>query len=441
MSDAAFRPTFERTPPSTDAAVWLPWLVRLRWVAVLGQLLTVAVARWAFGIAIPLGWLLAIAAATTASNAALAWVSRRGVARAQAIAAAVLALDVVLLTALLGLAGGPANPFSVLYLVHVSLAALLFGFRWSIAIAALCAAAYATLFAVHVPVAWDHAGHAGHDGDAIGLHLQGMWAATAVAALALSYFVARTAAALRERDARLRELERIASRSEKLVALSALAAGAAHELGSPLATIAVAARELERAAERMPDARQLAEDARLIRAQTTRCREILALMSGDAGADVGEGIDPIELGSVLAAVADRLDAPERARLAVACDAPETRLRAPRTALAQALVNLIRNGLAAGPPSAPVRLRAASDAALVRFEVRDEGAGMSSDVLARAGEPFFTTRAPGAGAGLGLFLSRAVAEHLGGRLALESAPGAGTLAVLEVPRDPLARGAP
>lgn len=418
--------------------VWLPWLVRMRWAAVAGQLLTVAIARFGFGLAIPIGWLLGTVAFTAASNALAGWLAGRTTARASAIAAAVLALDVMLLTTLLGLTGGPGNPFSVLYLVHVSLAALLFGFRWSIAIAALCAACYALLFVAHVPIAWDHgahAGHAGHDaGGAIGLHLQGMWAATAVSAAILSYFVSRIAAALRERDERLRALERAASRDEKLVALSALAAGAAHELGSPLATIAVAAGELERTARGLAAAEPLAADARLIREEVARCREILTRMSGDAGADVGEGFAATDLAQLLAAVRERLDPAERARLAVECPEPAATLRAPRAALAQALVNLVRNGLAATDAEA-VFLSARTAGSVARFEVRDAGVGMSSEVLARAGEPFFSTREPGRGMGLGLFLARAVAERLGGRLALDSAPGRGTRAVLEVLREP------
>jgi two-component system sensor histidine kinase RegB len=327
--------------------------------------------------------------------------------------------------------------------VHVSLAALLFGFRWSLAIAALCAACYATIFAVHAPLGWEHAEHMGHDmghgAGTIGLHLQGMWAATVVAALILSYFVARTAAALRERDVRLRALERAASRNEKLVALSALAAGAAHELGSPLGTIAVAAAELDRAANALPGAEALAEDARLIREQAARCREILARMSGEAGADLGEGLDPIDLAALLAAVRDRLEPREWQRLAVACAAPDTALRAPRSALAQALVNLVRNGLAAAPAQSQVAFDASVHGDRVRFEVRDTGGGMAPAVLARAGEPFFSTRPAGAGMGLGLFLSRAIAERLGGRLTLESDPRRGTRAVLEVRRDPRERG--
>lgn len=432
---------------SAGASVWLPWLVRMRWAAVAGQLLTVAVARWALGLDIRLGWLLAIVAFTAVSNVALAAFLDRLARRANEVAAAVIALDVVLLTALLGLSGGAANPFSVLYLVHVSLAALLFGFRWSLAIAALCAACYATIFAVHAPLGWEHE-HMGHDmgsdmthgAGSIGLHLQGMWAATVVAALILSYFVARTAAALRDREAQLRTLERAASRNEKLVALSALAAGAAHELGSPLGTIAVAASELDRAARQLPGAEALAEDARLIREQTSRCREILARMSGEAGADLGEGLDSIDLAAVLGAVRDRLEPREWERITVVCTAPDATLRAPRSALAQALVNLVRNGLAAAPARSRLSLDASVQSGDVRFEVRDAGVGMEPEVLARAGEPFFSTRPAGSGMGLGLFLSRAVAERLGGRLSLESDPGRGTRAVLEVRRDPLERGA-
>ena len=315
-------PEWQATAGEVDpagASAWLPWLVRMRWAAVLGQLLTVGVARWALGLDIHVAWLLAIVAFTAASNLVLAAFLDRLAGHASEVAAAVIALDVVLLTTLLGLSGGAANPFSVLYLVHVSLAALLFGFRWSLAIAALCAAGYATIFSVSAPLGWEHdahAGHMGHGANGIGLHLQGMWAATVVAALILSYFVARTAAALREREAQLRALERAASRNEKLVALSALAAGAAHELGSPLGTIAIAASELDRAARNLPGAERLAEDARLIREQAARCREILARMSGESGADVGDGLDEINLAALLDAVRARLDANEAQRVEI-----------------------------------------------------------------------------------------------------------------------------
>src|SRR5690606_4482625 len=208
--------------PALAPEAWLPWLVRLRWGAVAGQLVTAAAARLAFGLPVPTAALLAVVAFTAASNVGLGW--RAGRARNPgALFASVLALDVLLFTGLLGLTGGPANPFSVLYLVPVALAALVFGLRWSIALAGLCAAAYATLFWWHVPIDWGHGAHAhAGAGHAIGLHLQGMWAATALAAAILGYFVSRTAAALRAREAEVRRLARAAARDERLVALSAL---------------------------------------------------------------------------------------------------------------------------------------------------------------------------------------------------------------------------
>lgn len=439
MSAYASRDGEPHAVAATETA-WLPWLVRLRWVGVAGQLAVVAVARWAFALEVPTRALLSIVAVTAASNVLLGRLSERVRGRTGPLATVAIALDVVLLTTLLGLTGGPANPFSVLYLVHVALGALVLGQRASVAIAVLCVVSYATLFAWHVPVVWDHGEHGQHGGSRVGLHLQGMWVATALAAAAIGYFVARTAAALRERDEQVRRLERAASRDEKLVALSALAAGAAHELGSPLSTIAVAARELEKASAEFVGAERIQEDARLIREQTVRCRDILNRVSGEAGVDPGEVLEEVPLGRVLEAVRSALEPHERARLRVLCADPGTPVRTPHATLARAVTNLVRNGLAAAREGESVWLRATWAGDTVRFEVRDDGAGMSADVLARAGEPFFTTRPPGEGMGLGLFLARALAERLGGRLWLESAPERGTTAFLEVRLDPLQHGA-
>ncbi|MCC6642418.1 MAG: HAMP domain-containing histidine kinase [Deltaproteobacteria bacterium] len=413
------------------AEIWLPWIVRLRWVAAAGQVCAIVVARAALGLDIPVGWLLLVAAATGVSNGALVALLPRLSKAPVPTVTSVLALDVVLLTALLALSGGPANPFSVLYLVHVALAAVVLGVRSALGIATLSAIGYASLFVLPGVSGLEHALHGP---GAMTLHLAGMWIATAAAAGIIGLFVAQIVAALRRREAQVRALERTAARAEKLVSLSTLAAGAAHELATPLGTIAVAAGELTRRLSSGEPGPAAKDDARLILEEVARCREILSRMQAGGGGTVGEGPEPIDVIDLLSGVREELRPFERDRLRIE-RCPETlALRAPRRAIVQSLVSLVRNALLATPAPGSVVLRAGRSAERVRFEVVDEGAGMTHDVLERAGEPFFTTRAPGEGMGLGIFLARAVAEQLGGAVRLESQPGRGTRALFEVDVD-------
>ena len=146
---------------------------------------------------------------------------------------------------------------------------------------------------------------------------------------------------------------------------------------------------------------------------------------------MGEGPEHVDAGDLLAGVREELRAFERARLRIEPAPGPIALRVPRRAVVQSLVSLVRNALSATAAPQSVVLRAERSGDRVRFEVLDEGSGMAHDVLERAGEPFFTTRAPGEGMGLGIFLARAVAEQLGGALSLESEPGRGTRALFEV----------
>ena len=414
--------------PGEDAEIWLAWIVRLRWVAAAGQVCAIVVARVALGLDLPVGWLLLVAALTAASNGALAILRPRLSKAPISTVAVVLALDVVLLTALLALSGGPANPFSVLYLVHVALAAVVLGVRPALGIALLSALGYGVLFLLPGVSGLEHAMHGP---GAMPLHLAGMWIATASAAGIIGVFVAQIVAALRRREEQVRALERAAARSEKLVSLSTLAAGAAHELATPLGTIAVAAGEVARRLASGEGAPSASDDARLILEEVARCREILSRMQGGAGEAMGEGPERVDVGDLLAGVREELRAFERARLRIEPAPGPIALRVPRRAVVQSLVSLVRNALSATAAQQSVVLRAGRSADRVRFEVVDEGSGMEHDVLERAGEPFFTTRAPGEGMGLGIFLARAVAEQLGGALSLESEPGRGTRALFEV----------
>jgi two-component system sensor histidine kinase RegB len=411
------------------AAVGLPWLVRLRWGVIAFQLLVVALASRFFHTEMPSAAVLACIAAAAVSNLLVAQWLRRGGGAAEVTSGIVLAFDIVLFTGVLHLTGGPWNPFTIVYLVYITLGAVVLGSRWTWSLATLAVLGYATLFLLSVS-ATDHT-HL--HGDGVSQHLQGMWVAFASAAVLTTYFVVRLTAALERRDAEIVIVREQAARNERLASLTTLAAGAAHELGSPLATIAVVASELERALARLPapQADALVADARLIRSELQRCRRILDSMAAEAGQATGEVPVHMAVEELVRATLDTLPPNDAARVIVG-SAPSATVKVPPRALVQALAGLVRNALDATRPGERVELSVVVEERSLRLIVHDEGTGMPAEVLARAGEPFFSTKPAGRGLGLGLFLTRALAEQMGGRLALASTPGAGATAEIALP---------
>lgn len=414
------------------AEISLEWLIRLRWGAVLGQLATVGAARVFLGAELPLARLLPIVAVLAISNAALVALRRR-TSSLTALCGAALTLDTLLLSGLLHATGGPYNPFGVLYLVHITLAAVVLGARWTWFLAVLSVGCYGLLFFSHLPVE-----HLEHVGPEMNLHLQGMWVAFTVAALLTASFVVKLASALERRDAAMAEMRERASRSDRLAAVTTLAAGAAHELGTPLATIAVAATELERRVRTLPAAQAelLIEDAALIRSELERCRAILDRLGANAGQAPGETPVDLRLDALVAAVVDLLPIRQRERLDVSA-VNGSSVRLPRAAFLQVAQNLLRNALDAS--TGAVVLDVGVQGRALRMLVRDDGAGMSPSVLARVGEPFFSTKAPGGGLGLGVFIARTLTDQMGGKLTLESTLGRGTTARVEIPDVAVASG--
>jgi two-component system sensor histidine kinase RegB len=407
-------------------AVSLPWLVRLRWGVLAAQAVTVATGSAILDSGPPLSRGLALLALTFASNVALGRPAVAARASGPALCGSALALDTVVLTLLLRGSGGPANPFSVLYLVGISLSAVVLGSRWTWMLTLLAVAGYGSLFLgaqAPPPEALHHS---------FASHLQGMWVAFVVAAVLTAYFVSQLAGAVERRDQEIAAVRERALRYERVASLSTLAAGAAHELGTPLASIGVAARELELALERLPDGGSLVDDARLIRAELGRCRAVLDNVAAHSGEVVGEAPIALTPAEIVEDVRRRLGTALAARVEVQEPLPAETLKLPREAFGRAVYNLVRNAIDASPGQSPVRVAARIEDGRMTFIVEDRGTGMAPDVLERAAEPFFTTKAPGAGLGLGLFLTRTLAEQLGGSLALESAPGRGTQARLALP---------
>ncbi len=408
-------------------AITLTWLVRLRWGFFLAQAATVVLARYVLEVDVPIAALAAVVAMSGLSNLALDLWSRRRPDPHQSALGGVFVLDTLLLTALLYFSGGPANPFSVFYLVHVTIAAVALGMRWAAVVVVLSVMSYAALFFKHVNVPAME--HAHHSGTAFSVHLQGMWFALTIAASLIAYFVTRVSGSLRARESELLRTQQLAARNEKLASLSTLAAGAAHELGTPLGTIAIAAKELERSIRTAPE--EAIADARLIREELERCRAIVSRMSASAGQSVGELPVPTTTNAVVAALRDRMG--DAALSNVDVKLVETAFDAPVEGLVQVLSNLVQNAIHATPDGGtPVVLMSDVAAGALRFTVVDRGHGVARADLDRVGEPFFTTKPPGQGMGLGLFLARAFADRHGGRLTFSSEEGKGSRVTLELP---------
>jgi two-component system sensor histidine kinase RegB len=340
-----------------------------------------------------------------------------------------MAFDTLLLTGLLAASGGAMNPFTVFYLVHITLSAIVLSARWTLLVAALSFAGFGALFLVPMQ------SHALHHG--MGPHLQGMWVAFVLAAALTTFFVRRISEAIRIQREQIAALREASARNARLAAITQLAAGAAHELGSPLGTIAVAAHEAALALRSLPGARAQSEDLELILLEVERCQDILSRMAARAApaSDEPRSLDPREL---MRSVRAQLAEEQAQRIDFELATEREGLPLPPGQTIQSVVALVRNALDASAPGARVRVLVREQGQEAQIAVEDGGSGMPASVLQRIGEPFFTTKQPGRGMGLGVFLVRAFVESQGGELRIESKPGLGTSARISLP---LARAVP
>lgn len=405
---------------SADRLATLPRrLTVLRWW-LLGSLTgAVLIVPPGLGVPLPLAPMMAVLALMAAFNVAVRWRSDREEWQESVLARQML-VDLIGMGVLLYLSGGAANPLVSLLLVPVAVAALVLSGTWVFFVAAAAVVLYSFLMLYSVPLSISDAERATR------LHLGGMWVTFVVSVAMFAWFVSRMTASIRARDAQIAAVREDALRDAQVVALGQLAAGAAHELGTPLATIGVLAGELAHDARLHEEAH---EDIDLLRRQVEICKDILGRLTRSAGIERADAASGMALNLWLERVLARWRSlwPQASCALTVPDMRESFQKiVPDPSLEQAIVNLLNNAARTAPQG--MRLVAGVDDAWLCLTVEDAGPGFPEDVLRSGGaEPLL---AGATGAGIGLWLTRAAVERLEGALLLEnmSHGGAATIRI-------------
>ncbi len=399
-----------------SAPVRLRTLVLIRWIAAVGQTVTVLAVHFLLDFRLPLVWCLLAIAALALSNLVLSYRGTVHRLLADRDAASVLGFDLVQLGVLLFLTGGLTNPFAILILAPVLVSATILSRTATVALTALAVAAITVLAFRHLPLPWAPAELV------LPLpYILGIWTALAVASVFISTYVWSVAEEARRMSEALAETQASLARAQRLSALGGLAAAAAHELGSPLGTIAVVAKELSR---EIPPESPLAEDVALLLSESERCREILAELARRP--EAGEGA-PFERLPLSGLVGEATEVPRREGIAVEI-AVEEGVRgsepvvARRPEILRGLANLVQNAVQFA--HARVILDLYWDERTVRVTISDDGPGFAPSVLAALGEPYVSTRAEtGEHMGLGIFIAQTLLERAGATLRYTNRNGA------------------
>lgn len=405
-------------------------LVQLRWIAVGGQIVTMGVVHEALDITLPYAAMLAVLAALVGLNlASLAWARNRTTVARPALFASLI-FDVAALSTQLYLTGGATNPFIFLYVLQVTLGAVLLdaGSLWAmVAFTALC---FAGLTLAYRPLQLGTT-----FGESLfGLHIAGMLICFMLDAALLAVFITRINRNLRQRDSHLANLRQQAAEEDHIVRMGLLASGAAHELGTPLATLSVILGDWRRMPVLTADP-ELSQEIDAMQAEVRRCKAIVTGILLSAGEARGESAAVTTLHAFL----DDLVEDWRVARSVPNITYENRVRddlpiVSDSALKQVICTVLDNAIEASPRW--VGFEASREGEMLVLAVTDSGPGFAPEMLKQIGKPYRSSKGK-PGGGLGLFLVVNVVRKLGGRVTAQNRLGGGAAVTLAFPLAALA----
>ncbi len=430
----------EKSGPSANmsysgSGLRLQTLVFLRWLAISGQATAIVFVGGGLEFELPVIPCLLAIAMSVALNVGLSVGFPSSYRLRDMEAWSLLAFDVVQLAILLYLTGGLTNPFAFLFLVPVTISATALPLRYTLALGGLTINAASLLVFFHYPLPWFQ--------DAVleldVVYMAGLWTALVISLLFITFYAWRIADEARRMSNALAATELVLAREQQFSALDGLAAAAAHELGTPLGTIAITTSELRR---ELAGNENVKEDLDLLRDQVNRCRTILGTLT-DRKREPDALLDRQKLSELLEEVAEPYRMLESKTIEITsgaagdgCGPEPERWRS--SGMIYGLGNMLANALDFA--SSKVCLKASWTAYEVRVTISDDGPGFADNMIAKLGEPFISTRseasspAPGTGSsgmGLGFFISKTLLERSGAQVKVSNAAAPGHGAIIEM----------
>jgi two-component system sensor histidine kinase RegB len=410
-SSAAEKTHLFRISPHTSGRLRRSTLITLRWTAVIGQVLAFIIIKWGLGFELPIWLGLAVISLSVILNIALilSLPLDRRVSDMEAVFQ--LGYDIIHLSVLLWMTGGMVNPFALLFLAPVVTAATTLNRKVFITLSGLTIITSLGLLFYHRPLPWNPAGAF----DLPEIYTFGGWIALMVGIGFSSLYTWGAALETRRMSEALASTQAVLSDEQKLAALGSLAAAAAHELGTPLATIQITAKEMQR---EIPPGSPLAEDAALLRSQAERCRDILHQLTlrGDEKDPVHNSLSLEDLISEAAMPYFDPSGPVKIEMNIDGDTPAPRITR-QAELIFGLKNFIENAM--GFAQSVVKIETHWDDKNIKIMISDDGPGFNPRIRDRLGEPYVSGRqkdSKAGGLGLGVFIAKTLIERTGGHIA-------------------------